>query len=209
MKRKRQKRKSLKTEAKQMGKITWGTPLNISQCAMVDQNEEIKKGEWGYVFNEQAGSQLIPPERWQQLISGNLETLRQQIEAQIPNSKVQWLSISWDKADYIQTRIDPLQFMERVQGFKVEAIVKNLGGASLTGLEIVAVILAIAFIAGVVGLLIMAGWVIWRIMSAAEQLGPIAVIGVGLVVVVIIVIVLLLLFGVKFEKKDKKIRIGK
>jgi len=186
----------------------WGTPLTVKQYIVVGENEEIPKGEYAYVFNQQAGTANVWTQDWEALINGDLTSVKNKIETEISHSKVQWIRIYWDSAVF--TQLHQVSFYV-VSGFKIEAIVKNEGGASLTGAEIVLIIIAVAFLALVIAGLVMAGWVIWRIMAAAEALGPVATIGVGVGILVILLLFLFLIFGGKAEYRGKRrrVRLGK
>jgi hypothetical protein len=192
---------------------TWGRPLNIKEYIVVGGSEEIPKGQKAYVFGYQGtGVRSIPAEKWNALQAGNMAQIKSEIENSIPGSKVVYVAISWDKATLEIIPRPQGEDIENylVEGFRVEAIVENVQGG-LTGLEIVSIIMAVAFLVAVAAILITSGWVIWRVISAAEQLGPAATIGVGLVVLVLLFILLLVMFGGKAEFKGKKRRfkIGK
>ena len=184
----------------------WGTPLTVKQYMVVGENEEIPSGEYAYVKNEQVGEGHISAVDWVNLINLDLSVVRNQIEQSIPHSKVQWISISWDSAVTVMPYL-----IYHVRGLKIEAIVKNEGGASLTGAEIFLIIIGIAIVIAVLGAIVMSGWVIWRVMAAAEALGPVATIGVGVGILVILLLFLFLIFGGKAEYRGKKrrIRVGR
>ena len=188
---------------------TWGTPLKINEYVEVGNNDEIPKGQKAYVFGMQSGTATdIPEAHWNALMSGDMTEIKNQIEGRIKGARCVFIAISWETAN--RRRIGSVQYgTERyvydISGIKIEAVVENVS-ASLTGLEIVTVIIAVAFLAAVIGLIIMAGWVIWRIISAAEQLGPAATIGVGIVVLTLIVLLLLVALGGRAEYKGKKRR---
>jgi hypothetical protein len=169
---------------------------------VIGDNEEIPSGEYAYVKNEQVGEGHISAWDWVNLINSDLSVLRNQIEQSIPHSKVQWISISWDSAVTLMPYL-----IYHVKGLKIEAIVKNEGSASLTGAEIVLIIIAIAFFIAIFGAIVMAGWVTWRIMSATEQIGPWATILVGGAVLAGIGIFLYLVLGGKAEYRGRKRRV--
>jgi hypothetical protein len=180
---------------------TWGTPLTVKQYVVVGENEEIPSGEYAYVKNEQVGEGHISAWDWVALVNSDLSVLRNQIENSIPHCKVQWISISWDSAVTIMPYL-----IYHVKGLKIEAIVKN-EGASLTGAEIVLIILAVAIFIAIFGAIVMAGWVTWRIMLATEQIGPWATILVGGAVLAGIGIFLYLVLGGKAEYRGRKRRV--
>jgi len=193
---------------------SWGTPLKINEYILVGNSDEIPKGQKAYVFgyNSQTVSN-IDEARWNKVLNGNLSEMQAKIESQIKGSRVVYCAVSWEKA--VQRRIGSVQqgterYVYDVTGFKVEAIVENVS-ASLTGLEIVAIIMAVSFLIAVVAILFVTGWVTWRVISATEQIGPAATVGAGLALIVLLIVALLLLFGVKGEYKGKKRRfkIGK
>ena len=110
--------------------------------------------------------------------------------------------MSWDFA--IPNPLMPIFTV--VTGLRFEAVIKN-ENAGLTGLEIIAVIGAIAFLAAVIAGIALASWAVYEIMTAAIELGPVATVGIGLIVVVLIGVGLLLLFGVKFKGKAGKVAV--
>ena len=97
----------------------------------------------------------------------------------------------------------------RVVGFKVEALVENTHGAGLTGLEIVAIIGMIAFLAVVVGFIALGSWIVYEVMAATKEIGSGATIGVGIILFVVIVFALLTLFGTKTSVSKKGVSFGK
>jgi hypothetical protein len=98
-----------------------------------------------------------------------------------------------------------------VSGFQTEALVYNKGTAALTGLEIVAIIMAVAFLVAVLTVLALGAWIILQVMDATKAIGPWATIVVGLAILSGLGFGLYLLFGGKAEYKGKKrkIRIGR
>jgi hypothetical protein len=197
--------------------LTWGTPMSISQHILVGGNAEIPKGAYAYVFNKQSTPNIqVMAADWEKLISGDLSDLRTQIETQVPGSQVVWLAVRWDNATkHTFTAYDsdgnPVTLYNYiVNGFFVEALVMNVN-AGLTGLEIVAVIIAIAFLIAVIVLLANLTWIIWEVLSAAKQLGPAITIVVGLLLVMGLLFAVLLIFGVVFsyQGKNKSVSIGR
>jgi hypothetical protein len=180
---------------------SWGTPLTVKKYMVVGENEEIPSGQYAYVKNEQVGEGHISAWDWVALVNSDLSVLRNQIEQSIPHSKVQWISISWDSAVTIMPYL-----IYHVKGLKIEAIIKNEGG-SLTGAEIVLIILAVAVFIAIFGAIVMAGWVIWQIMSASAQLGPGVTIVVGLGILAGIGVFLYLVLGGKAEYRGRKRRV--
>lgn len=98
-----------------------------------------------------------------------------------------------------------------VSGFKIEALVQNIG-AQQTGVEIAVILLAIGFIALVVAIIVVGSWVTWKVITAVEQaFGPIGVVIVGGVILVGIGLLLFTIFGGKAQYKGEKrsFRIGR
>jgi hypothetical protein len=188
---------------------TWGNKPAIIEKEIVDQTTEIPIGDYAYVFNQQQEfSQVISEDVWNQFLNGNMQDIKDKIETEIPNVQVTWINLYWDEAiRVLYPDGTPMPYFT-IKGLRIEAIVKNLG-ASLTGLEIVAIIVAIAFVAVIITYVALQAWVVWRVISATEQIGPIATVGVGLIIFVVIGVFLLLLFGVKFETGKGKVKVGR
>jgi len=188
---------------------TWGNKPAIIEKEIVEETTEIPKGNYAYVFNQQQEfSQVISEDVWNQFLNGNMQDIKDKIELEIPNVQVTWINLYWDEAiRVLYPDGTPMPYFT-IKGLRIEAIVKNLG-ASLTGLEIVAIIVAIAFVAVIITYVALQAWVVWRVISATEQIGPIATVGVGLIIFVVIGVFLLLLFGVKFETGKGKVKVGR
>lgn len=180
---------------------TWGKPQLIQEYIVVGEHEEIETGQKAYVFNrDDKDHSVIGVPTWEAFLNGDISFVKDQIEANIPHTKVVWLRISWTKAE--RKHHYPEYW---VYGFEVHAIVENTGGASLTGFEIIGILIGIAFLVGVVYLCLTGGWLTWKIMKAVEDVfgsGGVAVI--GMVIFIIIIFSLLLLLGVKFSGKGFK-----
>jgi hypothetical protein len=181
---------------------SWGTSQTITSHIVVDGSAEIPAGGKVYVANQAIHEyDSIPAYQWGQFLSGDMSFVKAQIEQQIPGTTVIWLSCAWDKAIHQQGfGFDYYQ----VYGFKIEALCQNSGPAHLTGLEIVAIILAIAFISVVVALIVIGSWLVWRVEAAAEQLGPVVTIAVGLAILGGIGVLLYFLMGGGVEYKGKR-----
>lgn len=191
-----------------MPSTSWGTPLKINEYIEVGSTEEIPKGQKAYVFAFQQGTQPVDEMPWGRLVNGNMKDIKDEIEKKIPGSKVLYVGASWDTAT--RQRIgSPSQGTDRyiynVSGFKIEAIVENVN-AGLTGLEIAGLITLIAFVAVVLGYFALSAWTTWRVVTAAEMLGPAVTIGVGIFLVVLFLIFIFLMFGGKAKLRDKKRR---
>jgi hypothetical protein len=188
---------------------SWGTPLTITDHIVIGENEEIPSGKKVFVANQAIHEEdQVPAPQWEQFLTGDMQFVKNQIEQQIPGAKVIWLNCAWDSTVHEQGMFYNYY---RVRGFRVEAICENTGTASLTGLEIISIIVAVAFIAVVVAVVAMGAWLVWRIEAAAEQIGPVATIGVGIGVLVLLLLFLFLMFGGKAEYRGKKrrVRLGK
>ncbi len=190
---------------------SWGTPLQIKEYIVVGNNDEIPQGQKAFVFRQQTSDASVVSEaKWLALINVNMAEVRNLIESRIPGSRVIYVAVSWTSAVRQRQYPTPNQYEYIVKGFRVEAIVENVS-AGFTGLEWAGLIMLIAGIAAVIVLLGLFVWVTWRIMVAAEKLGPAATIGTGLLILGGLGLLLLILFGGKIEYKGKKrrVRIGK
>jgi hypothetical protein len=188
---------------------TWGNKPAIIEKEIVEETTEIPIGDYAYVFNQQQEfSQVISEDVWNQFLNGNMQDIKDKIETEIPNVQVTWINLYWEEAVRVLYPDGTPMPYYTIKGLRIEAIVKNLG-ASLTGLEIVAIIVAIAFVAVIITYVALQAWVVWRVISATEQIGPIATVGVGLIIFVVIGVFLLLLFGVKFETGKGKVKAGR
>jgi len=183
---------------------TWGTPQIIKEYLVVGENDEIPSGHKAYVFNKQRGESEVDPDDWDAFREGNLTELKNAIEGDIPNSKVIWIKISWDYAIY--EGMPSTGFWYRVGGFYVEAIVENIGGAALTGLEIAIIIMAIAFLAVVIAAISLGAWIIWQVMLAIPK--PLKPFG-GIILLIGIGLFVLILFGAKLGIGKKGVTLGK
>jgi len=184
---------------------TWGTAQAIQESIVVDGNKEIPLGHKAYVFNKTTSTigELIVKEDWEAFLRGDLYAIKEALEAQIPGTKVIWIKISWDKAEYKGAGAPGLYFYA-VWGFYVEAIVENSEGAGLTGLEIVYIILAIAFLAVVIAAIALGAWIVWEIMTSVPDVVK-PFVGVGLLI--LILLFLLVLFGGQIGVSKKKVTV--
>ena len=183
---------------------TWGKPQVIKDYVVVGEAEEILSGEKAYVFNKQAAEMVeIVKYEWEPLITGDLTNLKDKIETDVFNTKVLWLKVAWDSAVF-QPKSGTTPAHYHVKGFYVEAIVENIGGASLTGAEIVLIIMAVSWLAVIVTLCLTGGWIAWRVIESTPQ-ALVPVVGIGILAMIFFVIVLL--FGVGF--KWGKFKIGR
>jgi len=189
---------------------TWGNKPAIIEKEIVEETTEIPKGEYAYVFGQQElFSQVIHEDKWNEMLNGNMQDIKDKIETEIPNVQVTWINLYWEEAvRVLYPDGTPMPYFT-IKGFRIEAIVKNTGGASLTGLEIVAIIVAIAFIAVVIAVVAIIAWVVWRVMKAAENLGDLPTIAIGLIIFFGCAMIILLLFGVKFETGKGKVKAGR
>jgi len=185
-----------------MDSKTWGTPQTLKDYVVVGGNDEIPSGQKAYVFNrDDKDHSVIGIPTWEDFLAGDMSFVKDQIESNIPNTKVLWLKVSWTKAE--RKHMYPEYW---VYGFEAHAIVENTGGAALTGFEIAAIIIGIAFLVGVVSLCLTGGWLVWRIIeSIPEPFIPI----VGIILLILVGIALLALFGVGFGFSKKGVSIGK
>lgn len=195
-----------------MPSISWGTPYTFEESKLVDENAEIPLGSMLYVKNSSTRDyDDVSYNDWNTFISGDLTELKNRIEQDIQGTTVRYIKVSWDR-NYVFAPIPTARVM-RVHGFKVEAIVENTGNANLTGLEIIMIIMAIAFLATIIGFIALGAWVVYEIMKAVEDLGPvlgpIATVGTGIVLFVIIVFALLILFGAQAKGSKKGVSLGK
>lgn len=77
--------------------------------------------------------------------------------------------------------------------------------------HIITLIAGIAFLIFVIAMVAVGVWLLVKVEQAAEQLGPAATIGIGIVLIIIVIGALLLLMGVRVGGKGKKgsFKIGK
>jgi hypothetical protein len=190
-----------------MPSVGWGNDYSLSDHTLVGGNDEIPVGKYAYVFNMQNGVATIPKATWEAMLNGDFTSVKNQIESGIPGAQVKMIHCAWDKADYVWWMGSGAY---AVSGFRVEALVYN-AGASQTGLEIVAIIMAVAFIIAVITACVVSGWVVWQVMDAAKQLGPAVTVGVGLAILAGIAILAFVFIGGRAQYKGKKrqIAIGK
>lgn len=189
--------------------------MDITAKQLVSNNAEIPKGQWAYVVNASTVEyDTIWDRDWEAFLAGDMSKFKTEIESQLAGTQVQWVNFVWDKV----TKSDPFfdfwqgrwRFAYHVYGFKVEAIVKNVSGG-LTGLEIVAIIIAVVIGVAILTLLALGTWITFQIMSALEKLGPVGTVAGGILILGGIGLLLLVLFGGKAEYRGKKrrFRIGK
>jgi hypothetical protein len=188
---------------------SWGDRYSIGNNQLVSGSTEIPAQNYAYVFNKQTTTEsYVPIPDWESMVNGDMSFIRDRIEQGIPGAQVMWVMIAWDKAEVRPlTQYPHNNTVYCVQGFQTEALVYNKGSASLTGLEIVAIIMAIAFLAAVLTVLALGAWIILQVMDAAKQIGPWATIGLGLVILGGLGLGLFLMFGGKAEYRGKKRRI--
>ena len=199
-----------------MGNRSWGTPLSITEHILVGENDEIPSGKQAYVFNQSIHSHpndVTDPwvwdeydnDVWSTFMNGDMGIIKSMIESRIPGAQLKWVSVSWSRTRQVQY-FSPWGIpytRTRVYDLKFEAVVENQSGG-VTGLEIVAIITAVAFLVGVILIAATVSWTTWQVMTAAQQLGPAVTIGVGLAIIVLMVILLMTMFGGKAEYKGKK-----
>lgn len=187
---------------------SWGNRYSIGNHQVVSGNSEIPPQNYAYVFNKQTSNEsIVPKADWENMVNGDMGYIRDQIEQGVPGCEVKWVMIAWDSA--VPKFGAP--YLMVVSGFQAEALVYNKGTAALTGLEIVAIIIAVSFLFAVITALALGAWIILQVMDAAKQLGPAFTIGLGLLILGGLGFGLYLLFGGKAEYKGKKrrIRIGR
>lgn len=182
---------------------SWGSPQLIKEYIIIGDTEEVSKGQMAYVFNRQAEGKYdwVMADEWEAFLSGDMAQIKNRIEAEIPNTKVRWIKISWEEAH--KWKPDPYgDWIYSVKGFYIEAIVENLGGASLTGLEIVAILLAVAFVAVVIATIFLVGWTTWKVIEATPKWAiPI----VGILLIVMFLMFVLIFFGAELGITKKKV----
>ena len=191
-----------------MPSVSWGTPYTLAEYKLVGENDEIPLGSMLYVQNSTTRDyDDVNKLDWDAFISGDLTELKNRIENDIKGTTVRYIKVSWVSNEVVAP-IPTVRVM-RVVGFKVEALVENTHGAGLTGLEIVAIIGMIAFLATVIGFIALGAWIVYEIMQAAKEGGSAATIGVGIILFVVIVFALLILFGAKTSVSKKGVSFGK
>lgn len=185
---------------------TWGTPQIIKEYVVVGDNTEIPAGQKGYVFSQQQNAyELIYWGDWEKFIAGDLTTLKEKIEQDIQGTKVIWIKIAWTKANQTWDEVG-YEGYYKVEGFYVEALVENTGSASLTGLEIIGIIIAVAFLAAVIAGIALVAWVTWQVMNSIPDIAK-PFVGIGLLI--LIGLFLLILFGAKLGVSGKGVSLGR
>lgn len=180
------------------GSKTWGTPQTIQENILVTNNDEIPKGKAAWVFSFQRDqNSYVRKSDWEAMLSGDMTFIKNEIDSSIPGVKVRWIQVKWDSAEeeVIMTGFPPhAEQVYAVQGFYVEAIVENID-AGLTGIEIVAIIMAVAFLAAVFTVLFLTIWVTHQLVLAVSGLPPIFQIPTYIILLVFFGLFLLVLFG--------------
>lgn len=200
------------------GQMTWGSILVIQNYNVVATDHEIEQGHYGYVFNKQPqGDRDIPAADFDKVINGDPTKIVQEIEHGIPGSKVTWVRVSWEKAEYFKVGGGPYgqeKYYYHVAGLTVEAIVENVNGG-ITGLEIIGIIIAVTFLIAVIVLLAVGGWLVWEIVNAIKNLGPTfgppVMIIVGLLILVGIGLLVFFIFGgrIGYKGKQRSLEVGR
>lgn len=181
------------------GGLSWGTPMTFNEYLVVGNNDEIEKGHYAFVFQKVAGWRTILKNDWESFLRGDVSVFKKQLEDQIPGGEAVWFQVHWDDVQLVEL---PPNFAYRVQGLYIEALVKNKN-AGLTGLEICAIIIAIAILASVIGFFTIGGFVTWNIMNAANELGPWVTIIIGVGILVGLGVLFFVFIGGKFNWKGK------
>lgn len=173
---------------------TWGTPQTATEFTIVSETTEIPDGESAYVFTQDGNPDgtSFSESTWNAFLNGDLTELKSQIEIGIPNTEVQFIRLHWDSAMPF-TMLPSGETWFLIKGMKIEAMVKNIGGAGLGGWEIIGIILASALLAVVIAGIIIVAWVVWKIVTSVNEVNPILGAGLGLIIVVIL---LIFLFGI-------------
>lgn len=179
---------------------TWGTKHMLQEYRVVENSAEIPTPHKAFIFAMQSSEvAFIINDDWYAFMDGDVSAIRNDIENQISGSKVLWIRVSWDSASILP----PPQTDIAVKGFRIEALVENVS-AGLTGLEIVAIILAVTFMAAVVTFIALGAWVTWEVLaSVPEEIRPI----VGIILLIIIATFILLLFGGQLGITRKKVTV--
>jgi len=189
---------------------SWGTEYSLDNYEIVEETAEIPEGQMCYVVSSSVNEyDEVGWGEWQTLQSGNMYYVKQAIEAGVPNCTLRFIRVSWDRSQAVD--VAPHITVMRVWGFKIEALVENTGGAGLTGLEIVVIIAAIAFLSTVVAFIAMGGYTVYKVVEATEKVNPLLTVVVGLIIFGVVVAALLLMLGVKGKAKGKRgaVQVGK
>ena len=194
-----------------MPSVSWGTPITVNEQIVVGNRTEIPAGQMAWVINASTLTyETIVDRQWEAFLKCDLSQLQREIESKIRGSKVQWIGISWDKDEkvgpsYFDIWEQRWVFHYHIYGFRVEAIVKN-EGAALTGLEIFYIIMAATTLLVVIALVTLGSWTTVQVISAAQQIGPVATIGIGLAVLAGVGLLAFVLLGGKASVKSKERR---
>jgi hypothetical protein len=186
---------------------SYGSFLDIKTKQLVEGSTEIPKGQWAYVVNASTVAyDTIWDKDWEAFLAGDMSKFKTEIEKSLPGTQVEWVNFVWDHTEKTDPFFDILEFRWKfayhVYAFRCEAIVKNVSGG-VTGLEIIAIIIAVVIGIAILSLIALGVWITFQIMDALRQLGPAATVIGGVVILGGIGLLLLVLFGGRAEYKGK------
>lgn len=191
----------------------WGSKLTIHNERIVPEGYEIPQGHFARALKQQQyNREFVEEAKWNAMMAGDMNQIKNDIESQIPGASVIWIRVSWTEATRVMVAAGVWAIL--VAGYQVEAIVENVN-AGLTGLEIVAIILVITWLISVIALLSMGSWVVYEVINAIKKLpegwSPWVMIIVGLLILVGIGALLFFIFGgaVMYKSKKRSVSLGK
>lgn len=194
---------------------SFGSFLDVKTKQLVEDSTEIPQGQWAYVVNASTlAYDVIWDHDWEAFLAGDMSRFKSEIEKSLPGTQVQWVNFVWDHTEKSTPFFDIWEmrwkFAYHVYGFRCEAIVKNVSGG-LTGLEIVAIIMAVVVGVAILTLVGLGVWITFQIMDALAKLGPAGTIVGGLLILGGIGLLLLVLFGgkAKYEGRKRRFELGR
>lgn len=191
---------------------TWGsfvTPYGFKQQAAA-MDTEVPKGAYLKMVSEKKDV-TMDLLSFAQFTSGDMSTVRSAVETQLNGSKLEMARTSYDSEEYQQIPligagglIIGYSTQVIVKGFQMQFVAKN-ENAGMTGLEIAAIIGAVAFLAVVLVVIGIIVYAVYTIVKAVEE-SPLGQLGVGIIILIVFVVVLLLIMGVGL---GGKVNLGK
>lgn len=177
----------------------WGKKLEITSEEVVDRSYTYQKGQYGIVRDVTLETSRTINPSWLPSEKQIADKLIEKFASK--GATVLYLKIEsyyYTTGGYIDHYYKRFKLVECL-----------FQGSPFTGLEWLAIIAGITVAGILIGLLATGIWLVVTVMEEAKKLGPLATIGIGLILIVIIFVVILLILGVKFEKKGKRIKVGK
>lgn len=162
--------------------LSWGAfPSNISERTVITESTVIEPGKMAWVANvSQLEYDSVYDLDWETFLQGDISLVKTEIERQVPGTAVQWVRCYWDRTEKVLARWDIIQwrwvYYYHVYGFRMEAIVKNISPVAGTLFEftasiIIAIAIAVGFIALVIAAIALGVWLVLQIVGAAGRVG--------------------------------------